>query len=674
MKRISLVLALLLAMQFVFAQTSNSVSEREAMVYGLNFVKAECPTRAEFVVSSHETIKSETTGKDCFHAFNFENGGFVIVCADRRGNPILGFSDEDAFDYENIAPATKAWIKQYIGQLDIIESDNAPLTQENLAKWDPSMKRSNVREVTSLIKTRWSQEYPYNMYCPEHSQGSNGRCYTGCVATAMAQLMKFWEYPTRGTGTASFFWGDWIEIDLSSVEYDWDNMPNELKVGPGATSETQNSAVATLMYHCGVSVNMDYGYDGSSSQTALAASALRSNFGYRSGLNFQYRDDGNDLLVESDRFWGRMLQEDLEMSRPILYSGQSPEEGGHAFICDGFKTDDEHGSYFHFNWGWGGSNNGYFWIDKYDWMDGTERINDFNVMQGAIFNTATPSAAFCNSTETNVYEEDFWTINDGSYANNYNKNTNCDWLINYHDIATDTLMYVFKYFELGEGDVLNLYKGESSAAPLLHSYRLGEEPTDTVYHVGTPIFMEFITDGSDQGRGWEMYYEAMRYDYTVTTTVAGVGGRITPSGTKSVRNGATVVVEMIPNPGYKVSEFTVDGVLTLGGAADDNTVGYTFTNIQANHTIEVTFEPAAIENENIANISVYPNPNNGKFTLNVEDNAISCMLYDMNGKVVREIAINGQNSVDFDMNLAAGTYFLRVITADKVAVEKIVIE
>ncbi|MBQ2352662.1 MAG: T9SS type A sorting domain-containing protein, partial [Bacteroidales bacterium] len=276
--------------------------------------------------------------------------------------------------------------------------------------------------------------------------------------------------------------------------------------------------------------------------------------------------------------------------------------------------------------------------------------------------------------EKTVYEEEHWTINDGSYSNFYKKNTNCDWLINVKDNATDTVMFYFKYFELGAGDELKIYAGEDATGTLLYTFYDGHEPTDTIKYLGSPLYLHFTTDGEDQARGWELYYEALRYPYTVTTSVSGVGGSISPEGVRPVMDGTTLAVVMTPTSGNAVKEFTVDGSITFKGTGTGAPVGYTFTNIKANHTIDVKFEPVSVDEENINNISVFPNPNNGKFSVNLGENAQSYVLYDMSGRVVEEKALNGQSVVDFDMNIAAGTYFIKVINNDKVAVEKIVVE
>lgn len=682
MKRFSLLIVILLAAHFMFAQNaSTTVSSKEAMTYGLNYMKSQYPTRAALNISSSEIIKSEATGKDCYHVFNFEEGGFVIVCADRRSKPIFAFSNEGSFNSSEIAPALKEWIKQYTQQLDIVEAKNLPVPEEAVVQWNPNVKRAGTRGVEPLITTFWNQDYPYNMLCPEHPAGDNGHTYTGCVATAMAQVMKYWNYPQSGTGTVSYFWGSQVVVDLSETTYDWENMPNYFT---GSSTEEQKLAVATLMYHCGITINMNYGHTGSGTQTEYTVDALRNNFGYRSGINYKQRDNGSttdfEHYYENDTIWSRMLMEELDMHRPMIYSGHPSSGAGHAWVCDGYKVDENGNRTFHMNWGWGvHGGNAYFAVDNLNThaSAGDDDSNNFVYGQGAVFNIAVPDldvTPYCMQNEKTVYEEEHWTINDGSYSNFYKKNTNCDWLINVKDNATDTVMFYFKYFELGSGDELKIYAGEDATGTLLYTFYEGHEPTDTIKYLGSPLYLHFTTDGEDQARGWELYYEALRYPYTVTTSVSGVGGSISPEGVRPVMDGTTLAVVMTPTHGNAVKEFTVDGSITFKGTGTGDPVGYTFTNIKANHTIDVKFEPVSVEEENMNNISVFPNPNNGKFSVNLGENAQSYVLYDMSGRVVEEKALNGQSVVDFDMNIAAGTYFIKVINNDKVAVEKIVVE
>ncbi|MBO7572594.1 MAG: C10 family peptidase [Bacteroidales bacterium] len=683
MKRFSLVIVILLAVQFVFAQNApTTVTNKDAMTYGLNYMKSQYPTRAALNVSSYELLKSENTGKDCYHVFNFEEGGFVIVCADRRGTPILGYSDEGEFNFDDVAPATQEWVKHYMQQLDVIEAKNIEISDENTAAWNPNVTRSRTRGVEQLLQTKWNQSYPYNMLCPAHSQGDHGHTYTGCVATAMAQVMKYWSYPQHGIGKVTYFWGAWDTINLAEATYDWDNMPNSFGYN---WNDEQKEAVATLMFHCGVSINMSYGHDGSGTQTEYTVDALKYNFGYRNGVNYKQRDNGGsddnfEHYYENDTIWSRMIIEELDMHRPLIYSGHPSSGAGHAWVCDGYRTDATGATTFHMNWGWGGSGDGFFAIDNLNTHSGPGDDGSYNFIygQGAVFNLAVPdidAAPYCMQNQTNVYEEEHWNINDGSYSNFYKKNTNCDWLIKIKDYDTDTVMLYFNYFELEAGDELKIYAGEDANGQLIGTYYEGNEPIDTIKHIGTPLYLTFITDGENQARGWDLHYEAMRYPFSITSSVIGTGGSVSPAGTKPVMKNSTLSITMTPEAGYSVSEFTIDETLTLKGAGIGEEVSYTFTNIKASHTIEVKFGPVSVDNETAEGISVFPNPNNGKFSLNLGDNnAQSYILYDMSGRIIEEKVINGESSVDFDVNVAAGTYFIKVIGGDKVAVEKIVIE
>ena len=330
------------------------------------------------------------------------------------------------------------------------------------------------------------------------------------------------------------------------------------------------------------------------------------------------------------------------------------------------------------NWGWGGTGNGWFSVDNLNTHAGIDDAsNNIKYGQGVVLNIAVPNsdiAPFCMQQETNVYEEEHWTINDGSYANFYKKNTDCDWLIKVKDYATDTVICFFNYFELEAGDELKIYAGEDANVTLLYTFYDGNEPVDTIWHLGTPLYLHFTTDGENQARGWEMRYEALRYPFTVTSSIVGTGGQISPEGATRVMKESNLTITMTPDPGMRVTEFKVDGSLIVKNTLADETIGYTFTNIKANHTIEIQFGPASANEEEMSGIEIYPNPNNGKFTVNfVEQNVLSYTIYDMSGRIIEENNVNG-NSYDFDLNLSAGTYFMRLIADDKVATHKITIE
>ncbi|MCK9322219.1 MAG: C10 family peptidase, partial [Bacteroidales bacterium] len=389
------------------------------------------------------------------------------------------------FDTQNLAPATQLWIDKYLEQYDLIVENNVSTNDKLMQMWD-EVRTGNLKDIKSvkgvdkLITTRWNQNYPYNYYCPTHSQGPGGRVYAGCVATTMAQIMKFWNYPQTGRGTGQLFWGDYINIDFSNVEYDWDKM---------STSINANSrdAIAELIYHCGVSVGMNYAFDGSGASIYDAFFALKQNFRYRAGMSH-----AEMYMYEGDE-WKSLLKEDLDKGHPILYRGTDDDGNGHAFVCDGYQDI----SYFHFNWGWGGAADGFYYLDN------VNPQMDFHWGQGALINIVPNSAEYCKSM---VYNQTQWAFDDGSGPNYYFNNQNCDWLISLKDYNVEFVKINFVRFNTLENDILYIYEGNSDAGTLIGEYSANNIPTELIVY-NDEVYFKFITSSEGQADGWEVMYE-----------------------------------------------------------------------------------------------------------------------------------------------------------------------
>ena len=275
-----------------------------------------------------------------------DNGGCLFLSADDRAMPLLGYTETGAFDISNMPPQMVWWLSEYNRQIEYASDKGAyPHTSETL--------RNERKSVAPLLKTKWNQDAPYNAEVPS----LNGRNYpTGCVATAMAQVMKHWNYPAHGTGSGSITLPSGSTGDASMsfrVAYDWDNMLDTYI--PGAYNDTQKSAVARLMKACGYSTKMSYGMGGSGTLSRFAAEALVNNFSYNPNLRYCERD------YYSAAEWEEMIYQEMAAGRPVLYGGQSSSVG-HEFVCDGYAGD----GYFHFNWGWGGMSDGYFLLAALD--------------------------------------------------------------------------------------------------------------------------------------------------------------------------------------------------------------------------------------------------------------------------------------------------------------------
>lgn len=309
-----------------------------------------------------------------FYIFNNEDGeGFVIIAADDRVAPILAYSYDNNFVIENMPLNLKGWLDGYAKQIQFAKDSRAQSSEENRIEWEclrqgKTLPTRSETAVNPLITTTWDQDYPYNHYCPYNSFYSQ-YTYTGCVATAMAQIMKYHEYPAHGYGYHEYYCFPYgtQSASFGNTVYDWSNMIDDYS---GYYNNTQRNAVATLMYTCGVSVNMDYGVNGSSAYVInyddyegyheyCAENALKTYFGYSAneiqGLQRSHYEST----------WISKLKNELNHNRPILYRGGGAN-GGHAFVCDGY----DNYNYFHFNWGWSGNNNAYFSIDNLNTNNG----------------------------------------------------------------------------------------------------------------------------------------------------------------------------------------------------------------------------------------------------------------------------------------------------------------
>ena len=310
---------------------------------------------------------SSNRGEACFYVFNVDATGFVIVSADDKFRPIVGYSDEGTFATENMSPELAFYLDKIIEartSRNVVFFDDTAEEWESVATTGSLLSRNGGRGVDYICTTKWNQDSPYNLYAPEASGGSGGRCYAGCVATAMSQVMKRWDHPTQGTGSHSYYcygYGSQSAY-FGETTYDWKHMPDRL----GGASQDEIEAVATLMYHCGVSVDMNFSPSGSGANSWDVPYAITHYFSYSNNCSLKGRDEYSLFN------WQNMLKEQFDLGWPVYYSGFS-NSGGHAFVCDGYDDND----LFHFNWGWGGSSDGWFVIDEIDYAGWAQAIINY---------------------------------------------------------------------------------------------------------------------------------------------------------------------------------------------------------------------------------------------------------------------------------------------------------
>lgn len=311
------------------------------------------PARSAMMKAPASSLKlAHIVGSDSFNScyiFNRgDNAGFLVVAADDAVQPLLGYSDEGAFDPADIPANMKEFLEGYAAEIRwASEHPDRVKARKVSPERDP---------IEPICTTKWSQEEPFNLMCPV-MDGS--RAVVGCVATAMAQVMKVHNWPPKGVGSNSYkmtYNGQSYNIssDFSSHTYDWGNMLDTYPyTNSGSTAE--RDAIAQLMYDCGVSVYMGYSPYASGANGSDASMALVQNFNYDKGLQQLYRT--SYYLNE----WNDLAYSELKAGRPTLICGAN-SEGGHAFVCDGYSSDD----YFHINWGWRGLSDGYFLLSILD--------------------------------------------------------------------------------------------------------------------------------------------------------------------------------------------------------------------------------------------------------------------------------------------------------------------
>lgn len=350
------------------------VGKDQAHKLGLSFVRENLLSARQINDVEHVFTLSLDNGTPCLYVFNFDKG-FVIVSADDAVKPILGYSEEGCIDVRNMPEGFNYYLDHYKRQISYAVTNDLFADYKIQQEWEWLRNNGTVdgsnetKGVGPLIPLLWNQDYPYNYYCPTHNYGPGGHVYAGCVADAMAMVMKYWDYPETGTGSHSYTPNGFPtqSVNFGETTYDWANMPNTLSSG---SPMQQIQAVALLMYHCGVAVDMGYGYDGSGAYSADVPDAMADYFRYTTEMSHRYRDN------YSKTEWENMLIANFDEGFPAFYSGQDANMGGHAFVCDGYNDN----RYFHFNWGWSGSGNGFFAIDALN-ITGYH----FNNSQSAIF-------------------------------------------------------------------------------------------------------------------------------------------------------------------------------------------------------------------------------------------------------------------------------------------------
>jgi hypothetical protein len=425
-------------------------------------------------------------GLSVFYAFNTEPG-FIIISGDDAFTPVIGYSFEGSFNLKEAPAHVMGFIQNYIDQIQFIRDNDLEAEEKVAEDWaglssnDPVLAPGSEKErdVEPLLLCHWNQGSPYNDLCPEDPAGPGGHAYVGCVATAMAQIMYYWRYPEVGLGY-NCYWSDWygeLCADFGSTYYQWGGMIN----GIDYYNTYPN---AELQYHCAVSVDMNFTPYGSGAYSFMVPERLWMYWGY---YNAEY------LMKDEWSYedWIDMLYEEIDAGHPVYYSGFNENYEGHAFVCDGYQGED-----FHFNFGWGGSANGYYSLYYiYGFSEGQSIVRYFVPSDPAYPYLANGDMIFTGKSGS---------FTDGSGpVDDYINNQEASWLIS-PPITDDSIASItlsFFRFDLAEGDSLKVFDGATISDSLLGAYT-GNEIPGMLNSTGHEMLVTFASDGSGTAAGF----------------------------------------------------------------------------------------------------------------------------------------------------------------------------
>ncbi len=502
---------------------SQNISKKNAQTFAKNFFYERANQYSHRDYQQLEITKSveeKINSKAVFYVFNFKNGGWIITSSDFRIKPILAYSFDGFYQTKNQSPSFISWMKKYKQQiLGIIESSNQAFDfSDNINEWNYYLKVDindiNIKKAKSiqpLLKTKWNQGMYYNEACPEDVNGVGGHAYAGCVPTAMGQVANYYRWPEQGTSSYSYLDSTYgqLSADFANTTYRWNEMPLSLN--------KSNSAIAELLFHLGVSCDLRYGPNGSGMYNHKTAYSLKTFFKYLPTTEYLFKDSTSINWIDTIKWH-------LDNKMPMYYAGWTADSligtSGHAFVLDGYQDT----NYFHFNWGWGGYNDGYFYLN-----DLTPGSSIFNYGQEVVLNCFPDTINYiypyyCSASSTlNSIDG---TIDDGSGpVYDYQNNSSCLWLIAPQDSVLNIKLEFLNFETENVKDFVKVYDGALTTSPLLGSFS-GNSLPPIITSTGDRMLVEFVSDSVNVLPGFIATYKS-----TLAVFCSGTTYLTAPSGT-----------------------------------------------------------------------------------------------------------------------------------------------
>jgi hypothetical protein len=545
------------ALCFVFNVLASGIGVEKARLVARNiyYEKANLyhgSTDFKDIIIKDTFVKGSPNSSD-YYVFTFAGSGFVIVAGEDVISPLIGYSITGSYEDNDQPDSYRNFIQTYSDAIQFIRDNDMQQSFEVKALWeyysvnDPGLLNNSpkTKSVDPLVQCKWNQGYPYNVYCPEDAGGPGGYVYSGCVATAMAQVMYYWRYPLQGTGSHTYYYSPYgnITANFGATSYQWEGMQNSI-------SYTNPGPIAELQFHCGVGVDMMYGPGGSGAYSTDVPPALTGYFGYSTDCYFSWKDDHNNTE------WVNMLKENIDNGWPMYYSGYS-SAGGHAFVCDGYQDEN-----FHFNFGWGGSSDGFYSLLS---------VNGFNEGQGAVFDTYPGSGYPYYFTGNHEVTNINGSITDGSGPlENYQNNVNCTWLIS-PQVGADSvsgIKIMFRSFETASNDFVTIYNGPTVQDEVLGAFS-GSQLPPSIISTSTQVLIVFNTDGSETAGGWLIEFATIIPDFCkgLLTYEENSSAISDGSGNYNYHNGSMCMWQIIPTDAQSVtltfSDFNTEANLDI---------------------------------------------------------------------------------------------------------------
>ena len=492
-------LFILVALFSVLSISAKQITEKEAALIAKNFFNGSSSghnVKSVKAVTLAHQFKSD--GATLMYAFNNDNNGYVLVSGDDATVPVLGYSDNGKFDYNTLPDNARAWFDMY-GQL---------IKSVKEGKVESIQTYASDSSVEPLMVTKWNQGAPYWNLTPQY----NGKqTFTGCPATAMAQIAYYHQWPIASNGSVDYVTSS-LSIHISSelnTTFDWANMTPTYGEN---SSESSCTAVAELMREIGYAMEMDYTDNGSGANQIQIACGIVDHLGYDKGLRIKYAD----TYVTED--WVEMLKEELNSGRPVLYCGYTQMNEGHAFVCDGYNEE----GLFHINWGWGGMSDGYFVITSLDpdsqGMGGANSGAGFNKGQLAFFNLQKPVEGSVAIPYTLIYEDGSISVTETS-------------------VDLELLNFLNAGYKPFHGDLLcDIITEDNTSVIQIQIMSELELPVFQKYEYAFSIPKDVLLDNLEDGR-YGFYF------HTVDTNESDVEVEFTCSPFVIVKSGDKIIVE-----------------------------------------------------------------------------------------------------------------------------------